>query len=201
MCRTERRSCSATSGLRWPPTPRRSATMWRMSRAAACSVIWVQGQHVSSACEVRRVVAGLMWPQEDITDRLAADPKVAAGVAGAARAGDPCGRRPGSGRAIRHRRAPLPGGPRRLRRRVGARARGSGNGAGPRPPGPGSCPDGLTRQPALARDAAGWAARHVIRWLCPDRWTGLRLWPGPCTFAPSAATVLATRPAGTALRN
>jgi hypothetical protein len=59
------------------PTPRRSATMWRMSRAAACSVIWVQGQHVSSACEVRRVVAGLMWPQEDITDRLAGQPEPA----------------------------------------------------------------------------------------------------------------------------
>jgi hypothetical protein len=51
--------------------------MWRMSRAAACSVIWVQGQHVSSACEVRRVVAGLMWPQEDITDRLAGHPEPA----------------------------------------------------------------------------------------------------------------------------
>jgi hypothetical protein len=34
-------------------------------------VIWVQGRHVSSAYEVRHVVTGLMWPQEDITDRLA----------------------------------------------------------------------------------------------------------------------------------
>ncbi|MGH3234230.1 MAG: DsbA family protein [Streptosporangiaceae bacterium] len=34
-------------------------------------VIWVQGRHVSSAYEVRHVVTGLMWPREDITDRLA----------------------------------------------------------------------------------------------------------------------------------
>ena len=34
-------------------------------------VIWVQGRHVSSAYEVRRVIAGVMWPPEDITDRLA----------------------------------------------------------------------------------------------------------------------------------
>jgi hypothetical protein len=34
-------------------------------------VIWMQGRHVSRAYEVRRVVAGLMWPEEDITDRLA----------------------------------------------------------------------------------------------------------------------------------
>ncbi len=33
--------------------------------------IWVQGQHLSSAYEVRRLVTGVMWPQEDITDRLA----------------------------------------------------------------------------------------------------------------------------------
>ncbi len=33
--------------------------------------IWVQGLHLSSASEVRRLVAGVMWPQEDITDRLA----------------------------------------------------------------------------------------------------------------------------------
>jgi 2-hydroxychromene-2-carboxylate isomerase len=33
--------------------------------------IWAQGLHLSSAYEVRRVVAGVMWPQEDITDRLA----------------------------------------------------------------------------------------------------------------------------------
>jgi hypothetical protein len=34
-------------------------------------VIWVQGRHVSSAYEVRRVITGVMWPPEDITDRLA----------------------------------------------------------------------------------------------------------------------------------
>ena len=34
-------------------------------------VIWVQGWHLSSAYEVRRVVTGLMWPPEDIRDRLA----------------------------------------------------------------------------------------------------------------------------------
>jgi 2-hydroxychromene-2-carboxylate isomerase len=33
--------------------------------------IWVQGRHLSSAYEVRRLITGLMWPQEDITDRLA----------------------------------------------------------------------------------------------------------------------------------
>jgi 2-hydroxychromene-2-carboxylate isomerase len=33
--------------------------------------IWAQGQHLSSAYEVRRLVTGLMWPQEDLTDRLA----------------------------------------------------------------------------------------------------------------------------------
>lgn len=33
--------------------------------------IWVQGLHLSSAYEVRRLVTGLMWPQEDISDRLA----------------------------------------------------------------------------------------------------------------------------------
>ena len=33
--------------------------------------IWVKGRHLSSAYEVRRLVTGLMWPQEDITDRLA----------------------------------------------------------------------------------------------------------------------------------
>jgi hypothetical protein len=33
--------------------------------------IWVQGLHLSSAYEVRRLVTGVMWPQEDITDRLA----------------------------------------------------------------------------------------------------------------------------------
>jgi 2-hydroxychromene-2-carboxylate isomerase len=33
--------------------------------------IWMQGQHLSSPYEVRRLVTGVMWPQEDITDRLA----------------------------------------------------------------------------------------------------------------------------------
>ena len=33
--------------------------------------IWVHGLHLSSAYEVRRLITGLMWPQEDITDRLA----------------------------------------------------------------------------------------------------------------------------------
>jgi DSBA-like thioredoxin domain len=32
--------------------------------------IWVQGLHFSSAYEVRRLITGVMWPQEDITDRL-----------------------------------------------------------------------------------------------------------------------------------
>jgi hypothetical protein len=33
--------------------------------------IWVQGLHLSSAGEVRRLITAVMWPQEDITDRLA----------------------------------------------------------------------------------------------------------------------------------
>jgi 2-hydroxychromene-2-carboxylate isomerase len=33
--------------------------------------IWVQGLHLSSAYEVRRLVTEVMWPQEAITDRLA----------------------------------------------------------------------------------------------------------------------------------
>ena len=33
--------------------------------------IWVQRRHVSSAYEVRRLITGLMWRQEDITGRLA----------------------------------------------------------------------------------------------------------------------------------
>ena len=33
--------------------------------------IWVQGLHLSSADEVRRLITAVMWPQEDITDRLA----------------------------------------------------------------------------------------------------------------------------------
>jgi DSBA-like thioredoxin domain len=33
--------------------------------------IWVQSLHLSSASEVRRLTIGVMWPQEDVTDRLA----------------------------------------------------------------------------------------------------------------------------------
>jgi DSBA-like thioredoxin domain len=33
--------------------------------------IWVQGLHLSSAYELRRLITWVMWPQEDITDRLA----------------------------------------------------------------------------------------------------------------------------------
>jgi 2-hydroxychromene-2-carboxylate isomerase len=33
--------------------------------------IWAQGLHLSSAYEVRRLITAVMWPQEDITDRLA----------------------------------------------------------------------------------------------------------------------------------
>jgi 2-hydroxychromene-2-carboxylate isomerase len=33
--------------------------------------IWAQGRHLSSAYEVRRLITDLMWPQENITDRLA----------------------------------------------------------------------------------------------------------------------------------
>jgi 2-hydroxychromene-2-carboxylate isomerase len=33
--------------------------------------IWVQGLHLRSAYEVRRLITAVMWPQEDITDRLA----------------------------------------------------------------------------------------------------------------------------------
>src|ERR1035441_7572214 len=33
--------------------------------------VWAEGRHISSADEVRRLVTGLMWPQEDIRDRLA----------------------------------------------------------------------------------------------------------------------------------
>ncbi len=35
------------------------------------AAIWVQRLHLSSAHEVRRLVTAVMWPQEDITDRLA----------------------------------------------------------------------------------------------------------------------------------
>jgi DSBA-like thioredoxin domain-containing protein len=40
-------------------------------RSRLFRVIWVQGRHVSSAYEVRRLVTGVMWPAEDITGRLA----------------------------------------------------------------------------------------------------------------------------------
>ena len=33
--------------------------------------IWTEHRHISTAFEVRRLVTGLMWPPEDITDRLA----------------------------------------------------------------------------------------------------------------------------------
>jgi hypothetical protein len=33
--------------------------------------IWVQGLNLSSPYEVRRLVTAVIWPQEDITDRLA----------------------------------------------------------------------------------------------------------------------------------
>lgn len=39
-------------------------------RCSLFRAIWVQGLHLSSAYEVRRLVTGVMWPQEDITDRL-----------------------------------------------------------------------------------------------------------------------------------
>jgi 2-hydroxychromene-2-carboxylate isomerase len=35
------------------------------------TAIWAQGLHVSTAYEVRRLITEVMWPQEDITDRLA----------------------------------------------------------------------------------------------------------------------------------
>ncbi len=40
-------------------------------RSRLFRAIWLQGRHISSAYEVRRLVTGLMWPAEDITDRLA----------------------------------------------------------------------------------------------------------------------------------
>ncbi|MFI5062556.1 MAG: DsbA family protein [Streptosporangiales bacterium] len=33
--------------------------------------VWAEGRHISSAGEVRRLITGLMWPQEDIRGRLA----------------------------------------------------------------------------------------------------------------------------------
>src|SRR5579875_69777 len=35
------------------------------------AAIWVQGLHLSSADAVRRLITAVMWPAEDITDRLA----------------------------------------------------------------------------------------------------------------------------------
>jgi 2-hydroxychromene-2-carboxylate isomerase len=35
------------------------------------TAIWAQGLHLSSAYEVRRLITAVMWPEEDITDRLA----------------------------------------------------------------------------------------------------------------------------------
>jgi 2-hydroxychromene-2-carboxylate isomerase len=40
-------------------------------RRRVFAAIWTQGLHLSSAYEVRRLVADVMWPQEDIADRLA----------------------------------------------------------------------------------------------------------------------------------
>ena len=40
-------------------------------RGSLFRAIWVQGLHLSSAYEVRRLIIEVMWPQEDITDRLA----------------------------------------------------------------------------------------------------------------------------------
>jgi DSBA-like thioredoxin domain len=40
-------------------------------RRSLFDAVWVQGLHLSSAYEVQRLVTGVMWPQEDITDRLA----------------------------------------------------------------------------------------------------------------------------------
>jgi 2-hydroxychromene-2-carboxylate isomerase len=97
--------------------------------------IWGQKRHLSSAYEVRRLVTRLMWRPGCITDRLAspdlhrapvrrhhragrraahhgrlaADPAVAGGLAGAAQPGDSRGHRPGPDHAVRHRGASLPG--------------------------------------------------------------------------------------------
>ena len=70
--RPGRRSWSATRRRRWPLTPRRSATASPMNCAAACSApSGCRACTSSSAYEVRRLITGVMWPQEDITDRLA----------------------------------------------------------------------------------------------------------------------------------
>jgi hypothetical protein len=39
-------------------------------RSRLFRAIWVEGRHLSSAYEVRRLVTGLMWPQKDIAVRL-----------------------------------------------------------------------------------------------------------------------------------
>ena len=40
-------------------------------RRSLFRAIWVQGLHLSSAYEVRRLVTAVMWPREDVADRLA----------------------------------------------------------------------------------------------------------------------------------
>jgi 2-hydroxychromene-2-carboxylate isomerase len=40
-------------------------------RRSLFAAIWLQGRHLSSAYEVRRLVTGLAWPPEDVTVRLA----------------------------------------------------------------------------------------------------------------------------------
>ncbi len=40
-------------------------------RRRVFAAIWVHGLHLSSAYEVRRLLTAVMWPQEDIADRLA----------------------------------------------------------------------------------------------------------------------------------
>ena len=73
--RPQRRPWSAAPGPRWPPTPRRLPTASPTSCAAACSVPsrW-RGPDISSAYQVRRMVAGLMWSAEG-DPRRAANPE------------------------------------------------------------------------------------------------------------------------------
>ena len=40
-------------------------------RRCVFAAIWARGLHLSSAPEVRRLITGVMWPQEDITGQLA----------------------------------------------------------------------------------------------------------------------------------
>jgi hypothetical protein len=73
----------AAEAARWrlstPPTARCSAASPTRPisdgvagelRRRLFHAVWVQGLHLSSASEVRRLITGVMWPQEDITDRL-----------------------------------------------------------------------------------------------------------------------------------